>query len=110
MSPVQLLAAGATTFGLASALTLALQTRALRRARQACEISVAMLAVWAVGYSVWVAYGLALANPVLVAVNLAGAIGTAATLVVAVRLRRAYPCRVPRGALPDANRGFLPAR
>ena len=103
MSPVQLLAAGATTFGFASALTLALQTRALRRARRACEISVALLAVWAVGYSMWVAYGMALANPVVVAVNLAGAIGTAATLVVAVRLRRAYPCPSPQASPPGAR-------
>jgi hypothetical protein len=92
MTAIEILAAGATTFGLASSLTLALQTRALRRARRACEISVALLAVWAVGYAVWVAYGMALANPALVVVNLAGGIGAVATLVVAVQLRREHPC------------------
>jgi uncharacterized protein with PQ loop repeat len=98
MTPVELLAAGATTFGLASSLTLALQTRALRRARRACEISLALLAVWAVGYAVWVAYGMALANPALIVVNLAGAVGSVATLVVAVRLRREHPCPAARAA------------
>jgi hypothetical protein len=92
MTAIEILAAGATAFGLASSLTLALQTRALRRARRACEISVALLAVWTVGYAVWVAYGMALANPALVVVNLAGAVGAIATLVVALRLRREHPC------------------
>ena len=95
MSPVQYLAAAATVLGLAGSLSLVHQTRALQRARRACEVSLALLAFWAVGYTMWFAYGMALANPALVAVNLAGVLGASSTLVVAIRLRRANPCPAP---------------
>ena len=95
MSPVHVLGPLAALFGLAGALTMLLQTRALRRAGRACEVSMTLLAVWTVGYAVWASYGLALGNPIVLTVNAAGVAGTASALAVALRLRRASPCPMP---------------
>ena len=95
MSTVHVLEVLAGLFGFAGALTMLLQTRALRRARRACEVSLTLLAVWTVGYAVWASYGIALGNAVVMAVNAAGAIGTVSALAVGVRLRRASPCSMP---------------
>ena len=93
---VHLLGCLAGISGLAGALTLLAQTRTMLRARRACEISLLLLSSWTAGYVVWVAYGMALSNAVLITVNGVGAAGAAAALVVAVRLRRTAPCDVSR--------------
>jgi uncharacterized protein with PQ loop repeat len=95
MSAVQVLGPLACLFGLAGALTMLLQTRALRRARRACEVSMTLLAVWTVGYAVWASYGMALGNPIVLVVNGAGVLGSVSALAVAVRLRRTSPCPMP---------------
>ena len=85
------LSAVATSIGLAQACALFDQTRKLRRAGSADEVSVAFLAASLVGNVVWFAYGACQVDIALLAVNSAGLLGGAATLGTALRLRRRRP-------------------
>ncbi|MET9018350.1 SemiSWEET family transporter [Actinopolymorpha sp. NPDC004070] len=85
---VTILSAVATSIGLAQACALLDQTRKLRRAGSADEVSVAFLTASLVGNVVWFAYGAFQVDLALLAVNSAGLLGGAATLGTALRLRR----------------------
>jgi hypothetical protein len=86
-----ILSAVATSIGLAQACALFDQTRKLRRAGSAEEVSVAFLTASLVGNVVWFAYGAFQVDVALLAVNSAGLLGGAATLGTALRLRRRRP-------------------
>ncbi|MEQ7127969.1 SemiSWEET family transporter [Actinopolymorpha sp. B11F2] len=88
---VGVLTAVATSVGLAQALALLDQTRKLRRAGSAREVSVTFLAASLTGSVIWLAYGLLRIDPALLIVNSAGLFGASATLVTALRLRRGRP-------------------
>ncbi|GAA2756505.1 hypothetical protein [Actinopolymorpha rutila] len=88
---VTILSAVATSIGLAQACALFDQTRKLRRAGSADEVSVAFLTASLVGNVVWFAYGAFQVDAALLAVNSAGLLGGAATLTTALRLRRRRP-------------------
>lgn len=88
---VTILSAVATSIGLAQACALFDQTRKLRRAGSADEVSVAFLTASLVGNVVWFAYGAFQVDVALLAVNSAGLLGGAATLTTALRLRRRRP-------------------
>ncbi|MGW0228140.1 hypothetical protein ACWDWO_07490 [Actinopolymorpha singaporensis] len=91
---VTILSAVATSIGLAQACALFDQTRKLRRAGSADEVSVAFLTASLVGNVVWFAYGAFQVDVALLAVNSAGLLGGAATLTTAVRLRCRRPAAV----------------
>ncbi|MGW5363022.1 SemiSWEET family transporter [Actinopolymorpha pittospori] len=85
---VTILSALATCIGMTQACALLDQTRKLRRAGSAQEVSVMFLLASLVGNVVWFAYGALRVDPALLVVNSAGLIGGGATLITAVRLRR----------------------
>ena len=91
---VSVLTALATSIGMAQALALLDQTRRLRRAGSAQEVSVAFLSASLIGNVVWFAYGTFRLDAALLVVNSAGLLGGTATLVTALRLRRSRP-RIP---------------
>ncbi|MFD2082625.1 hypothetical protein [Actinopolymorpha cephalotaxi] len=104
---VTILSAVATSIGLAQACALFDQTRKLRRAGSADEVSVAFLTASLIGNVVWFAYGAFQVDAALLAVNSAGLLGGTATLTTALRLRR----RRPAVAQADVHaRGSRPER
>jgi MtN3 and saliva related transmembrane protein len=81
------LAAAAATWGVAMAVSPVLQIRRIRRHRSSRDVSLGYYAVLMVGFLLWVAYGVALANPALIVPNaVAFAVGVA-TVAVALRYR-----------------------
>lgn len=94
---VTVLSAMATSIGMAQACALLDQTRKLRRAGSAQEVSVAFLLASLVGNVIWFAYGALRLDPALLVVNSAGLIGGGATFVTAVRLRRSRPAALATG-------------
>jgi uncharacterized protein with PQ loop repeat len=100
---VGVLTAIATSIGLAQALALLDQTRKLRRAGSAREVSVSFLAASLTGNVIWLAYGVLRIDPALLIVNCAGILGATATLVTALRLR----CRAPVARTASGPRAGL---
>ncbi len=88
---VDLLATAAALWGILMAVSPALQIRRIVVRRSAADVSLGYLAVLEVGFGLWVAYGLALQNVVLVVPNTVAALTGAATLLVAWRYRPGSP-------------------
>jgi uncharacterized protein with PQ loop repeat len=89
-----------TAFGLAGAASLLLQARRLRRLGTACEISVPIRLVSLTGYAVWLAYGVAIRDLPLIAVDAAGLAGAILVLRITIRLRRLRSCPVGPAPAP----------
>jgi MtN3 and saliva related transmembrane protein len=88
-----LLAAAAAGWGILMAVSPLLQIRRIVRRRSAADVSIGYLLVLQVGFGLWVAYGPALGNAVLVLPNsLAMLVGT-----VAVATAWRYRDRAPSG-------------
>jgi uncharacterized protein with PQ loop repeat len=92
MGMVHVLATAGTAIGLVGALSLLLQARRLRRLGTACETSIPVRLVSAVGYAVWLAYGLAIGDVPLILVDLAGLAGAGLVLHITLVLRRRRAC------------------
>lgn len=88
MVMVDWLGIAAAGWGAIMALSPILQIRRIVVRRSSADVSLAYLAVLQVGFGLWVAYGLALGNPVLVVPNFMAAVVGAATIVVVWRHRR----------------------
>jgi MtN3 and saliva related transmembrane protein len=85
---VEILATAAALWGILMAVSPALQIRRIVIRRSAADVSLGYLAVLEVGFGLWVAYGIALQNVVLVVPNSLAALTGAATVLVAWRYRR----------------------
>jgi uncharacterized protein with PQ loop repeat len=94
MSIVQFLATTGTVFGLMGAVSLLLQARRLRRLGTACEISIPIRLLSLTGYTVWLAYGIAIRDVPLVVVDLAGLAGAGLVLHITLVLRRQRACPI----------------
>ena len=88
---VEWLGVVAGAWGALMALSPILQIRRIVVRRSSADVSLAYLAVLQLGFGLWVAYGLALGNPVLVVPNSMAAVVGGATILVALRFRQ------PRG-------------
>jgi MtN3 and saliva related transmembrane protein len=92
---VEVLATAAAVWGILMAASPALQIRRIAIRRSAADVSLGYLAVLEVGFGLWVAYGIALQNVVLVVPNSLAALTGAATVLVAWRYRpRSRPERL----------------
>lgn len=78
----------AASYGLVMAVSPVLQIRQMLQTRSSADVSLAYLGLLTVGFLVWLAYGLALQNLALVIPNSVAFVVAAATIVVALRLRR----------------------
>jgi uncharacterized protein with PQ loop repeat len=94
MNTVPLLASAGTALGLTAAVALLLQARRLRKLGTACEISIPMRLLALAGYTVWLAYGVAIGDLPLILVDLAGVAGAGLVLYVTVVLRRQRACPI----------------
>jgi uncharacterized protein with PQ loop repeat len=92
MEETTFLGTAGTLIGLVAAMSLLLQARRLARIGSACEVSIPMRLLALVGYSVWLAYGVAIGDVPLILVDLAGVAGAALVLRVSLTLRRRRAC------------------
>jgi uncharacterized protein with PQ loop repeat len=83
----QLLAAAATVYGVAGALSILLQARHMRARGASGDVSLRFLGTYVGGYAIWLLYGLSLESVPIVFVNGVGLAAGAVTLAVAVKLR-----------------------
>jgi MtN3 and saliva related transmembrane protein len=81
------LAVIAGSWGVLMALSPLLQIRAMVRRRSSAGVSVGYLSVLAIGFTLWLAYGLSLGNAALIITNIVSLGVGLATIAVARRLR-----------------------
>ena len=85
---VTALAFAAATWGIAMAVSPVLQIRKILQHRSSRGVSVGYMSVLFVGFVLWLAYGIALANWALIVPNVIAALVIVATMAVALRYRR----------------------
>jgi uncharacterized protein with PQ loop repeat len=85
-----ILATMAAVFGVLMGVAPLLQARRILRLKTSRDISIGFFCVPVVGQSIWVAYGIALANAAVIASNGAGVLANVAVIIVAIRWRAAY--------------------
>ena len=81
------LAVIAASWGVMMALSPILQLRRILERRSSADISIAYLAVLQVGFTLWIAYGIALGNVAIVVPNSVAFLVGAATLAITLRFR-----------------------
>ena len=86
---VTVLAVFAAAWGVAMAVSPVLQIRKIVHHRSARGVSVGYMGVLFVGFLLWLAYGIALENWALIVPNTIATVVIVATMVVALRYRRA---------------------
>jgi len=92
MDDTTVLGTAGTLIGLVAAMSLLLQARRLARLGSACEVSIPVRLVALCGYTIWLAYGVAIGDIPLILVDLAGVVGAVLVLRVTVALRRRKAC------------------
>jgi uncharacterized protein with PQ loop repeat len=85
---VEMLGIAAAGWGAIMALSPILQIRRIVVRRSSADVSLAYLAVLQLGFGLWVAYGMALGNPVLVVPNSMASVAGALTIYVTWRHRQ----------------------
>jgi uncharacterized protein with PQ loop repeat len=90
----------AATWGVVMAVSPVLQIRRILQRRSSEDVSIGYLAVVVFGFSVWIAYGIALRNLALIVPNTIALLVGVATIAVALRYRSGHGERT-RAARPD---------
>jgi uncharacterized protein with PQ loop repeat len=88
MEPQQALEITVFTWGVAMAVSPGLQIRQMLQTGESNDVSVGYFAVLTVGFVLWMAYGVSIDSKVLWACNSVATVFGAATIVIALRLRR----------------------
>lgn len=88
----------AAGWGVIMALSPVMQIRRMLRLRSSRDVSIGYLVVIVVGFSIWIAYGIAIRNPALIVPNALAFLVGVATVAVAVYFRRP---REGAGTYPD---------
>jgi MtN3 and saliva related transmembrane protein len=81
----------AASWGVVMALSPTLQIRRILRRRSSADVSVGYLSILVVGFFLWVGYGAAMGNPILIVPNTLAFLVGVATILVAVRFRSPRP-------------------
>jgi uncharacterized protein with PQ loop repeat len=81
------LAFGAAVWGVLMAVAPLLQIRRMAQTSSSSDISLGYLTVLQIGFVLWVAYGVAIANMALIIPNTVALIVGIATIAVAIRFR-----------------------
>ncbi len=90
------LAAIAASWGVLMALSPLLQMRRVLERRSSADLSISYLAVLQIGFSLWIAYGVALRNLAIIVPNGVAFLVGAATIAIAFRYRGSSPEVRPR--------------
>ncbi len=77
----------AASWGVLMALSPLLQIRRILERRSSADVSIAYLGVLEIGFSLWIAYGIALRNAVIAVPNSVALVIGAATIFIALRYR-----------------------
>lgn len=96
MLVTEALAVAAAAWGVLMAISPLLQIRRIVERRSSADVSIAYLAVLQIGFMLWVGYGLALGNFAIVLPNTVACLVGLATILIALRFRRAAPMPDPR--------------
>lgn len=83
----------AASWGVLMAISPILQIRRVFDRRSSADISVSYLAVLQIGFTLWIAYGIALANPAIIIPNSVAFLVGVATILIALRFRDPMPER-----------------
>lgn len=78
----------AASWGVMMAISPILQVRRILERRSSADISIGYLTVLQVGFTLWIAYGIALRNAAIIVPNSVAMLVGAATIAVAFRFRR----------------------
>lgn len=81
----------AATWGVLMALSPVLQIRRMLVRRSSEDVSISYFAVLLVGFGLWIAYGIALANVALIVPNLVALLIGLVTVAIAFRFRAGSP-------------------
>jgi MtN3 and saliva related transmembrane protein len=84
------LAVAASSWGVLMGIAPVLQIRRMLREQSSRDVSLGYFTVLLVGFLLWIAYGLAARNLVLVIPNSVALVVGAALMIVAIRLRRRH--------------------
>ena len=88
MDAQRVLEIAVSTWGLAMAVSPALQIRQMLQTGQSDDVSIGYFAVLVVGFVLWVAYGISIDSRILWGCNTVATIFGVATIVIALRMRR----------------------
>lgn len=77
----------AASWGVLMALSPLLQMRRMLERRSSADVSIAYLGVLEIGFSLWIAYGIALRNAAIAVPNSVALVIGAATIFIALRYR-----------------------
>jgi MtN3 and saliva related transmembrane protein len=77
----------AASWGVLMAISPLLQIRRMLARRSSADVSITYLSVLQVGFTLWILYGWALANPAIMVPNSVALVIGAATIAIAVRYR-----------------------
>lgn len=88
MEPSELLKYATTVWGVAMAVSPAMQIRTMLRTGESKDVSIGYFSVLIVGFVLWAAYGLSIDEPVLWFCNIIATVFGVATVLIALRLRR----------------------
>jgi MtN3 and saliva related transmembrane protein len=78
----------AASWGVLMALSPVLQIRRILERRSSADVSLAYLGVLELGFTLWIAYGIALGNAALIVPNSVAFVIGAATIAITVRYRQ----------------------
>lgn len=81
------LAVAAASWGVLMALAPLLQIRRMLERQSSADVSIAYLGVLEIGFTLWIAYGIALRNPAIAVPNSVALLIGAATIFIALRYR-----------------------
>src|SRR5690606_5771713 len=104
---IKVLGVSAASWGLVMAVSPLLQIRQMWRRRSSEDVSVGFFAMLMPGFALWVAYGTARSDPVLVIPNAVALLVGGATIAVATFLRRRRPPVGPDSPAPTGVGGGL---
>jgi MtN3 and saliva related transmembrane protein len=77
----------ATAYGTLAALAGLLQLRQMLQRRASCDVSARFFTAYAVGYAIWLVYGVSIGSAPLIVVDAIGMVCGGLTLGVALKLR-----------------------
>ena len=89
MASQDILEIAVSTWGLAMAVSPALQIRQMLQTGQSEDVSIGYFSVLVIGFMLWVAYGISIDSRILWGCNTVATVFGIATILIALRLRRA---------------------
>ncbi len=91
MDSERMLEVAVSIWGVAMAVSPGLQIRRMLQTRESADVSVGYFSVLSIGFLLWALYGMSIDSRILTSCNTVAFVFGIATILVALRLRRAVP-------------------